>query len=117
MRRLPRWLSGKESTCQYRRPRLDPRVGKIPWRRKWQPTPVFFPGKSHRQGHVAGCSPWGHVELDTTQVTEHACTETETRNMLLESGEKVILVIMWQRTWLTYVLVLWKAELVSDELF
>ena len=44
------WLSGKESPCQYRRcrrSRLDPWVGKIPWRRKWQPTPVFLPGKSH----------------------------------------------------------------------
>ena len=75
-----------------------------------------MPGKSHGQGPLAGCSPWGGEELDTTQVTEHAHTEIETRNMLLESGEKVILVIMWQRTWLTYVLVLWKAELVSDEL-
>ena len=43
---LPRWLSGKESTCQCRRPGFDPWVGKIPWRRKWQPTPVFLPGES-----------------------------------------------------------------------
>ena len=34
-------------------------VWKIPWRRKWQPTPVFFPGKSHGQRRLAGCSPWG----------------------------------------------------------
>ena len=33
-------------------------VGKILWRRKWQPTPVFLPGKSHRQKRLAGCSPW-----------------------------------------------------------
>ena len=42
---LPRWLSGKESTCQFRnrrRRRLDPWIGKIPWRRKWQPTPLFL---------------------------------------------------------------------------
>ena len=45
--RLPRWLSGKESSCQCRRCRFDPWVGKIPWRRKQQPTPVFLPGKSH----------------------------------------------------------------------
>ena len=38
------WLSGK-STCQGRRPGFAPWVGKIPWRRKWQPTPVFLPGK------------------------------------------------------------------------
>ena len=41
---LPWWLSGKESTCQWRRHRLDLWVGKIPWRRVWQPTPVFLPG-------------------------------------------------------------------------
>ena len=42
---LPRWLSGKESACQCRRHRrwgLDPCVGQIPWRRKWQPTPGFL---------------------------------------------------------------------------
>ena len=37
------WLSGKESTRQCRRRRFDPWLGKIPWRRKWQPTPVFLP--------------------------------------------------------------------------
>ena len=42
----PWCLSGKESTCQCRRPRFDPWVRKIPWRRAWQPTPVFLPGKS-----------------------------------------------------------------------
>ena len=50
---LPKWLSGKESTCQSRRcrrHRFDPRVGKIPWRRKWQPTPVFLPGEFHNRG-------------------------------------------------------------------
>ena len=40
--------------------------GKIPWRRKWQPTPVFLPGKSHGQRNLAGYSPWGRKELDTT---------------------------------------------------
>ena len=43
------WLSGKESTCQCRRHTFDPWVGKIPWRRKWQSTPIFLPWKSH--GH------------------------------------------------------------------
>ena len=52
--RLPWWLSGKESICdaghclQCRRHGFDPWVRKIPWKTKWQPTPVFFPGKSHR---------------------------------------------------------------------
>ena len=50
--RLPRWLTGKESTWQCRscrRCRFDPCVGKTPWRRKWQPTPVFLPEESHGQ--------------------------------------------------------------------
>ena len=46
---LPRWLSGKESACQCRTRGFKPWVRKILWRRKWQPTPVFFPGKSHGQ--------------------------------------------------------------------
>ena len=55
---LPRWLRGKESTCQcwrHRRHWFDPWVGKIPWRRKWQPTPVFLPGKSHGQRSLVVC--------------------------------------------------------------
>ena len=53
---LPWWLSGKEHTCQCRRHGFDPWVGKIPWRRKWQPTPVFLPGKSHGQRSLEGYS-------------------------------------------------------------
>ena len=56
---LPRWLSGKESACRYKRHGLDPWLGKIPWRRTWQPTPVFLPGKSHGQGSLAGYSSRG----------------------------------------------------------
>ena len=55
--RLPRWLSGKELVCQHRRGRFDPWVGKIPWRRKWQPIPVFLPGKSQGQRSLEGYSP------------------------------------------------------------
>ena len=53
---LPRWLSYKESACQWRRHRFDPWVRKIPWRRKRQHTPVFLPGKSHGQRSLVGCS-------------------------------------------------------------
>ena len=42
-------------------------VGKILWRRKWQPTPVFMPGKSHGPRSLVGYSPWGHKESDPTQ--------------------------------------------------
>jgi len=51
------WLSGKESTYPCRRYGFNPWVRKIPWRRKWQPTPVLLPGKSHRQRSLAGYSP------------------------------------------------------------
>ena len=44
---------------------FDPWVRKISWRKKWQPTPVFLPGKSLGQRSLAGYSPWGHRELDT----------------------------------------------------
>ena len=43
-RGLHRWLRGKEFVCQCRRRKFDPWVGKSPWRRAWQPTPVFLPG-------------------------------------------------------------------------
>ena len=43
------WLSSKESACQCRKCWFNPRVEKIPWRRKWQSTPVFLPGESHEQ--------------------------------------------------------------------
>ena len=42
-------------------------VGKIPWRRKWQPAPVFLLGKFHGQRNLVGYSPWGHKDLDTTE--------------------------------------------------
>ena len=49
---------------------FNPWVGKIPWRRKLQPTPVFLPGESHGQRILSGYSPWGRKELDMTEVTE-----------------------------------------------
>ena len=54
------WLSGEESTYQRKGQGLDPWVGKTPWRRRWQPTAVFLPGKSHGQRSLAGYNPWGH---------------------------------------------------------
>ena len=57
---------GKRIHLQCRRCRFDPWVRKIPWRRKWQPTPVFLPKKLHGQRSLAGYSPWGLKELDMT---------------------------------------------------
>ena len=68
----PWWLIGKGSFCQCRRHGFNPWVGKIPWRRACQPTPVFLPGESHGQRRVVGHSPWCHKELDMTEAIEHA---------------------------------------------
>ena len=63
-------FSSKKSTCQCWRCRFNPWVRKIPWRRKWQPTPIFLPGKSHRQGSLASYSPWGHKRVGHNLVTK-----------------------------------------------
>ena len=78
---LYRWLSGKESACQCscRRCGFDSWIGNIPWRRKWQPTPVFLPGKFHGQRSLAGYSPRGQKEL---HMMEHMCTHTQTHTYL-----------------------------------
>ena len=47
---------------------FSPWVRKVPWRRKWQTTPVFLPGEAHEQRTLAGYSPWGCKELDTTEL-------------------------------------------------
>ena len=57
----------KDSACQCRRHRFNPWVGKISWRRKWQPTLIFLPGKSHGQRSLLGYSPWGRKQLDSTE--------------------------------------------------
>ena len=57
---LPGNPSGKEPACQHRRcwrQGLDPWIGKFPWRRAWQPTPVFLAGESHRQRSLVGYGP------------------------------------------------------------
>ena len=59
-RGLPRWHCGKQSACQCRKCRFDPWVRKIPWRRKWKPTPVFLPGESNEQRSLEGYGPQGH---------------------------------------------------------
>ena len=50
-----------------RRPGFNPWVGRILWKREWQPTSVFLPGESHGQSSLAGHSPWGCKETDTTE--------------------------------------------------
>ena len=69
---FPGGASGKESACQCgrcKRHEFNHWVRKIPWRRAWQPTPVFLPRESHGQRSLAGYSPWGLKELDMTEAT------------------------------------------------
>ena len=56
---FPGGSEGKESAQQCRGPGFDPLVGKIPWRREWQPTSIFLPEEFHGQKSLAGYSPWG----------------------------------------------------------
>ena len=74
---FPGCLSGKESTGQCKRRRIPgfhPWVGKIPWRRKWQPTPVFSSGKFHEQRSLVGCT-HGVAELDSAEHAAHVGIE------------------------------------------
>ena len=85
-----RWsdIVRRENVClQCGRPEFNPWVGKISWRRKWQPTPVFLPGKCHGQRSLVGYSPWGRKESDTTEWLSdfsffHTHTHTHTHNVL-----------------------------------
>ena len=84
---LLRWLSGKESTnqCRSKRHRFNPWVGKMPWRRKRQPSPIFLPWKPRGQRSLVGYSSWGGNELDTTELHTHqnpwACDGAVTKGM------------------------------------
>ena len=60
---------------RHKRSGFNPWVGKMTWRRAWQPTPVFLPGESHGQRSLAGYSPWDCKESDTTEVTKHSRTQ------------------------------------------
>ena len=79
---------GKEPAGQCRRNkrcRFNPWVGKIHWRRAWQPTPVFLPGESHGQRSLEGYSPWGHKESDKmsnlARMGHKKCNETKSREV------------------------------------
>ena len=67
---LPWWFNDKRICLQCRRHRrlgFSPWVGEIPWRRAWQPTPVFLPGESHGQRILVGYSPWGRKDSNMTE--------------------------------------------------
>ena len=64
---LPGGSEVKVSAWNAGDPGSIPGSGKIPWRRKWHPTPVLLPRESHGGRSLVGYSPWGHKELDTTE--------------------------------------------------
>ena len=103
---LPKWFSGKESNCHCRRCKgcwFGPWVGKIPWRRKWQPTPVFLPGKSHGQRSLAGYSSWGHKESDMAeQLSVHPAFVSGTGSSTCISKLLLLLLARPKREFLSY---------------
>ena len=65
------WLNGKELACSVPdRSEFYPWVRKIPWRGKWQPTPVFLPGKTCGQRSLVGYSPWARRRVGHNLATE-----------------------------------------------
>ena len=70
--RLPWWLSWQRICLQCRRLGFDPWAGKIPWRKEWQPAPVFLPEEFHGRRCLVDYRPWGHKGSDTTKQLSHS---------------------------------------------
>ena len=64
---LPCWLRSWRISLKCRKPRFNPWVRKIPWRRQWLPTPLFFPGEFHEERNLSGYTLWGGKESDMTE--------------------------------------------------
>ena len=123
---FPGGSTSKEFTCQCRRckrPGFHPWVRKIPWRRAWQPTPVFSPGESHGQRSLAGYSPWGCKESDTTKwLNTHIVTRSVMGdNSIIENGVKdhgtqtwgkgvIVAGLVFWACWLYYNLIVWPSD-------
>ena len=91
---LPRWRSGEDSACQCRRLKrcgMDPWVGKISWRRKWQPTLVFLPEKSHEQRNLVGY----RLAEGWTQLSNWTQTRTHSYTLLDTSFHKLFCIWSW----------------------
>ena len=94
---FPRWCRGRESTCQCRRCELDPWVGKIPWSRKWPPTPVFLPGNSMDSGAwwvpSMGLQRVGHVRVCTQR--ERSCKHCLKKELIPSPPHPLFLCVNW----------------------
>ena len=82
-----------------RETRVRSQVGKIPWRKKWQPTPVLLPGKFHGWSSLVGYNPWDHKESDTTEQLQWFTGEEE--SSVSKIREKATPQFVWLkvRTW------------------
>ena len=94
---LPWWHCGKEPACQCRRRRFNPWFWKIPWRRKWQPSPIFLSGEFHGQRSLAGYSPWDQKESNTVEHTRittppppHLYSQPNTYSEFLDSRVLIV---------------------------
>ena len=88
--------NGIEPSCQCRRCKrlgFNPWVGKILWRRAWQPMPVFLPRESHGQRSLVGYSPWGCKESDTTEPTPQSPSLKPTGQCFSNSHQPVTLIL------------------------
>ena len=87
---LPLWLRWWRICLQCGRPKFEPWVRKILWKRAWLTTPVFLPGEFHGQRSLAGYSPWDHKEVDTTEQLTHTHTHTHTGSLCsIKKGRKI----------------------------
>ena len=89
----------KESICQFRRCSFDPWVRRIPWRRHWQPTPVFFLEKFHGERILVYYSPWDLQELDVTEHTEYLQCQCGEREGKTTWGLALFLVLHQSLRW------------------
>ena len=81
---------GEESACNAGRPGFDPSVGKIPWKRKWHPTPLFLPGEFYGQRRLAVHSPQDCKDSDTTE--QLTCTDTHVQTLRLSFSNPALCV-------------------------
>ena len=83
---LPSWLSAKESACQCKRRGFDPWVGKIPWRREWQTTPIILPGESHEPTRGS----WGMTVCRATKSQTRLSAQTTTTRKRREVNQGIL---------------------------
>ena len=110
---FPVGSDSKSIWLQCRKPRLNPWVRKTPWRRKWQLTPVFLPGKSHGWRSLVGYSPWGRRESDSTEWHHFHFSQGEKWKF---SQWKVFLTL-YRIAWRTAITVTWLDYGICEEMW